>query len=95
MHISSLDLNLMTVFDSLMVKRNVTNAGEAIGRSQPTVSHALGRLRALLDEQLFVKTSERMVPTPRALKLHQQVRQALKNIETAINDEDEFEPATA
>ena len=33
MHISSLDLNLMTVFDALMVKRNVTKAGKDIGRS--------------------------------------------------------------
>lgn len=95
MHISSLDLNLMTVFDALMVKRNVTNAGEAIGRSQPAVSHALARLRALLDDQLFVKTSEGMVPTPRALRLHGQVRQALKNIESAINDEEAFDPASA
>jgi DNA-binding transcriptional LysR family regulator len=95
MHISSLDLNLMTVFDALMVNRNVTKAGKDIGRSQPAVSHALGRLRALLGDQLFVKTSGGMVPTPRALRLHQQVRQALQNIETAINDEEAFDPASA
>ena len=95
MHIFSLDLNLMTVFDALMVNRNVTKAGKDIGRSQPAVSHALARLRALLGDQLFVKTSDGMVPTPRALRLHRQVRQALSNIETAINDEEAFEPASA
>ena len=95
MHISSLDLNLMTVFDALMVNRNVTKAGKDIGRSQPAVSHALARLRAILGDQLFVKTNEGMVPTPRALRLHEQVRPALQYIETAINDEEAFDPATA
>lgn len=95
MHISSLDLNLMTVFDALMVNRNVTKAGQDIGRSQPAVSHALARLRAIFGDRLFVKTNEGMVPTPRALRLHEQVRRALQNIETAINDEEAFEPVTA
>ncbi len=95
MHISSLDLNLMTVFDALMVNRNVTKAGQDIGRSQPAVSHALARLRAIFGVRLFVKTNEGMVPTPRALRLHEQVRRALQYIETAINDEEAFDPVTA
>jgi len=48
-----------------------------------------------LGDQLFVKTNEGMVPTPRALRLHEQVRPALQYIETAINDEEAFDPATA
>ena len=46
--LSRLDLNLLTVFDMLMQERNVTRAAERLHLSQSTVSHALGRLRALL-----------------------------------------------
>ncbi len=95
MNLSSLDLNLLTAFDALMTHRNVTQAGIAIGRSQPAMSHALARLRSLLGDQLLVKSRDRMVPTARALKFHEQIRPALAGIESALTDEEEFDPDDA
>jgi DNA-binding transcriptional LysR family regulator len=54
-HFNSLDLNLLRVFDALLDERNVTRAGARLGLSQSAVSHALGRLRLLLGDELFVR----------------------------------------
>jgi LysR family transcriptional regulator, mexEF-oprN operon transcriptional activator len=50
-----LDLNLPPVFLALMRERNVTRAGESLFLSQPATSAALGRLRALFRDPLFVR----------------------------------------
>ena len=52
MNLAGVDLNLLVVFDALMVERNTTRAGERIGMSQPAVSKALNRLRHLCKARL-------------------------------------------
>lgn len=41
------DLNLLIVFDAVMTERNLRKAGERLGRSQPSVSQSMARLRDL------------------------------------------------
>ena len=57
---------LIRVFDALWQERSVTRAGARIGLSQPAVSAALERLRHALNDSLFVRRGNLMVPTPRA-----------------------------
>ncbi|RST87527.1 LysR family transcriptional regulator [Aquibium carbonis] len=95
MNIASLDLNLLRVFDALMVERSVTRAGERIGLSQPAVSAALNRLRHLVGDQLFVREGNAMVPTPRALALGIAVREALDRIDQVFSDHSTFDPSIA
>lgn len=78
------DLNLLLVFDAIMRERSVTRAGSQIGLSQPAVSHALGRLRYMLKDELFIRTPQGMVPTPRAEELAQPLRDALNEIQLAL-----------
>ncbi len=92
MNLTSLDLNLLLVFDAIMQERHVTRAGDKIGMSQPAMSNALNRLRYHLNDELFVRSSEGMLPTPRALELSTPIRSALDDIETAL-DPVEFDPA--
>ena len=94
-HISGMDLNLLLVFDTLMTERNATRAAERLGLTQPAVSHALGRLRALLDDPLFVRTPGGMTPTPAAEALALDIRPALRRIESALGNHEEFFPATS
>src|SRR6266516_2543833 len=63
------DLNLLVVFEVLMIERNVTRAAERLGRTQSAVSHSLARLRQQLGDPLLLKGARRMEPTPFALKL--------------------------
>jgi len=95
MNFAAFDLNLLRVFNALMRERSVTRAGELIGLSQPAVSAALNRLRHLLDDQLFVRRGNDMVPTPRAEGLDEAVREALAQIETALAGDRRFDPGTA
>jgi DNA-binding transcriptional LysR family regulator len=78
------DLNLLAVFEAVMQDRNLTRAGRRLGLSQPAVSHALGRLRHRLGDELLVRGSEGMVPTPRAEQLAGPVRDALAGLRIAL-----------
>ena len=93
MNFAAFDLNLLRVFDALMRERSATRAGERVGLSQPAVSAALGRLRHLLGDELFVRQGNEMVPTPRALALGEPVRDALGRIELALVEGARFDPA--
>jgi DNA-binding transcriptional LysR family regulator len=93
MNLNALDLNLVRVLDALLREKSVTRAGEQIGLSQPAVSAALNRLRHALNDQLFVRRGNDMVPTPRAESLAEPVRAALREIERAFQPMKDFDPA--
>lgn len=95
MNIAALDLNLLVVFEALLLERGVGRAGKRIGLSQPAVSNALGRLRAVLGDELFVRTGTAMMPTSRALELSKPVLGALAQIRAAVGDREAFDPAKA
>lgn len=94
LNLSAIDLNLLVVFDALMVERHVTRAGQRLGLSQPAVSAALGRLRHAMGDELFVRRPGGVDPTPRALELEQPLRRALLQIRAALSSK-AFEPAAA
>src|ERR1700756_1334776 len=87
MNWGAFDLNLLVVFDAVMQERSVTRAGDKIGLSQPAMSHALNRLRHMLKDQLFIRTPEGMVPTPRAEQLAEPLRRALNDMQLALEPE--------
>ena len=95
MNWAAVDLNLLRVFDAMMLELNTTRAGERVGLSQPAVSSALGRLRHITGDALFVREGNRMVPTARAERLAEPIRTALRGIEEALGSVASFEPATA
>jgi DNA-binding transcriptional LysR family regulator len=94
MKLGSFDLNLLVVFEAVFQERSVTLAGERLGLTQPAVSHALRRLRYLVKDDLFVKTPEGMMPTPRAEQLALPVHHALNELVLALEPET-FDPARA
>ena len=95
MNFAALDLNLLRVFDAMAIELNTTRTGERVGLSQPAVSSALGRLRQVLGDELFVREGNRMVPTERALALREPVRLALRQMEDALAAVARFDPASA
>ena len=91
---STLDLNLLRVFDAVMEERSVLRASQKVCLSQSAVSHSLARLREMLDDELFIRTTTGMQPTARALAMAGMVRDALKSLEAAI-ELPRFDPATS
>jgi DNA-binding transcriptional LysR family regulator len=93
MNLRNMDLNLLIVFDALMRERNVSRAAEAIYLSQPAMSHALKRLRTQLDDQLLVRSTNGMQPTPRALELEGPVRSILNQMKRCLEPTEDFNPS--
>ena len=92
--ISKFDLNLLTVFVAIDEYRHITKAAKVLGITQPALSHALGRLRSLLGDKLFVKSSQGMVPTPKSEQLSVPIRALLHSFETSVLGAQEFNPKT-
>ena len=80
----TLDLNLLRVFDAVMEERSVLRASQKVSLSQSAVSHCLARLRDMLEDDLFVRTTSGMQPTARALGMAPLVREALRSLELAV-----------
>ena len=86
MNLSDKDLNLFVVFDVIYTERNLTKAGEVLGITQPAVSNALSRLRENFNDELFIRTSKGMAPTPVAENMVNDIRQALDLIRNSITE---------
>jgi len=95
MDFHGLDLNLLVAFNALMNERNVTRAATQVGVSQPAMSAALSRLRNLLGDPLFHRSSAGLIPTAHARDLASPVAAALRQIELAMISQPVFEPETA
>lgn len=93
MDLSRLDLNLLVVFHHLLLLKRVSAVAHTLGMSQPAVSSALGRLRASLGDELFLRTQGGMQPTPYALQLAEPVAVALDGLQQALNVRAAFDPA--
>jgi DNA-binding transcriptional LysR family regulator len=88
MELKAIDLNLLVVFEAVFRERSVTKAGDRLGLSQPALSHALNRLRWRLNDRLFVRTPNGMLPTPRAEELAPPIRRALSELQAALEPEE-------
>lgn len=95
MDLSRIDLNLLVVLDAIYTEGGLTRAGVRLHITQPAVSHALGRLRALLNDPLFIREGHTMVPTPFTRSLIQPLRNALRAMEITLNEAQRFEPLEA
>lgn len=93
-HFRNLDLNLLKVFVALLEEESATRAGARLGLTQSAVSHALGRLRLHLGDELFVRGPLGLQATPRAAEMGPAVRAALKLLENAVSAPS-FDPAAS
>ncbi|WP_349606752.1 MULTISPECIES: LysR family transcriptional regulator [Cupriavidus] len=86
------DLNLIRTFVAIYETRSVSAAAKRLNVTQPSVSYALNRLRDVLNDPLFTRTRDGMVPTFNATQLFHAFRVALDSIEAAISATRQFEP---
>lgn len=91
---AEIDLNLLRVFDALMELRSVTRVADRLGLTQSAVSHALGRLRRMLDDPLFVRGPRGLQPSARAEQIAPGIRASLQQLRDALAPA-RFTPSTA
>jgi DNA-binding transcriptional LysR family regulator len=95
MELHEIDLNLLVVFNQLLLERRVSRTAEALGVSQPAVSNSLAKLRKLFGDELFLRTPQGMQPTPFADQLAESVSYAMGMIHSGINQRTSFDPLKA
>src|ERR1043165_1289324 len=95
MQLSRIDLNLLVVLDAIYTEGGITRAADKLHLTQPAISHALGRLRRLLNNELFEREGRAMVPTPFTRNLIEPVRGALRSLEITLNEIETFDPASS
>lgn len=93
--LSRIDLNLLVVFSVVLEERHVGRAAGRLNLTPSAVSHALGRLRDLLHDPLFLRTPKGVVPTSRALELGAPVSEILARIANVMASAAPFDPATS
>lgn len=95
LNLRNIDLNLLVAFEALMIERHVSRAASRSGVSQPAMSRSLKQLRETFGDPLFRRTSEGMIPTPRAVELARLIRPGLETIAQAIGETSGFDPSLA
>lgn len=88
------DLNLLPIMIALYEERSVSGAGRRLRMSQPSVSKALRRLRDTFEDPLFVRSSQGLVPTPRAHEIVRAAKPRLQRLQEALLEGEAFDPAT-
>ena len=95
MNFRQLDLNLLRVLCAVYRYGSVTEAGRHLALSQPATSNALARLRAIFDDELFVRSPQGLQPTRKAQRMVPSVIEQLHLLENTVNSDDTFEPVSS
>ncbi len=93
--LSRVDLNLLVLFDIVLQELHVGRSAEKLNLSASAVSHSLVRLRALLNDPLFLRTPKGVVPTDRALSLAEPIRDVLASTRRIISSAEPFDASTS
>lgn len=78
------DLNLLLALDVLLEEGSVVGAARRMNLSTPAMSRTLGRIRETMGDPVFVLAGRKLVPTPRALAIREQVRLAVEHATQAL-----------
>jgi len=95
MNLHTIDLNLLHVLRTVYATRSASKAGQQLGMTQSAVSNALRRLRTRLDDPLFVRSTDGMLPTALVESIIAPITEGLDRIEGAVSTPRHFDPATS
>jgi DNA-binding transcriptional LysR family regulator len=90
-----MDLNLMRTLVAIYDEGSLTGAALELNVTQPSVSHALSRLRTQFSDPLFFRIRRGVVPSSLANELYTVFKEALVKVDAAVADSSQFDPSTA
>jgi len=82
--LSSLDLNLLVVLDTVLSEQSVARAAQRLHVTPSAISNALARLRVALGDPLVTRKGRGIVATPRAAELAPALARALGELERVL-----------
>ena len=95
LNLRSVDLNLMPVFEAAYEERSLSRAATRLAMTQPAVSHAMTRLRAVFKDELFIRQSRGVAPTAVADMVYAKLHGALGAVRDAVAETRGFDPRTS
>ncbi|MBJ9985216.1 LysR family transcriptional regulator [Acinetobacter sp. S40] len=88
-----IDINLYPLFVAIFEQKSISSAALSQSISQSAASHALQRLRVQLNDEVFVRHGNKMLPTPFAERIYPIVRTALLSIQSISQQKQNFDPS--
>ena len=85
------DLNLIRVFLTIAETQNISAAAKRLGKTPSALSKSLQKLRDETGDQLFIRKSSGLSPTPYAVMLERKLKAVRSDIQIAFANE-KFEP---
>jgi DNA-binding transcriptional LysR family regulator len=79
------DLNLLVIFECIYQHLSISKAAETLYITPSAVSQSLQRLRAQLNDPLFVRSGKGIAPTVMSINLHRHLENNLNHLEQTIN----------
>lgn len=95
MRLEAIDTHLVVALHALLQEQNVTHAARRVGLTQPSMSHALAKLRAHFDDPLLVQTGRSMTLTERARGLVAPVATSIESLQRVFSHAPDFDPRRA
>ncbi|HCC0887441.1 TPA: LysR family transcriptional regulator [Salmonella enterica] len=77
----SFDYNLIKILDAVILSGNATMAAKRLGITPAAVSLALKRLQSYYPEELFCRGKGGLLPTAKAIDIHQHFSQVMKLVD--------------
>ncbi|HEJ2450017.1 TPA: LysR family transcriptional regulator [Vibrio cholerae] len=90
-NLRSIDLNLLTILEKLLIYKNISQTAQALNMSQPAVSRSLMRLREQFGDPLLVKVKNEYRLTSRGERLRGELESSLNTIRHMLVEET-FDP---
>ncbi|GAA3920828.1 LysR family transcriptional regulator [Litoribacillus peritrichatus] len=86
--LSRIDIKQLRVLHGLLQERNLSRVANQLGVTQQAVSDQLKKLRTTLDDRLFIRTSNGVIPTPYAESLQPKIDHILKALEDLLTPDE-------
>lgn len=90
--LSRADISLFVLFDLLFEERSAARAARRLNLTPSAISHSLRRLRAMLDDPLFIPARGGLVPTDRAIHLRPEIHSIVARMWGVVSSAKPFDP---
>ena len=87
-----IDINLYPLFIAIYELKSISKSAHILNITQSAASHALQRLRLQLQDDLFIRAGNQMLPTPFAEQSYPIIKKALHAIQSVSLQKQSFEP---
>lgn len=87
----NIDLNQLIIFKEIFNELNITRAAENLKISQSTASKEISKLRHTLNDPLFIRKNNGVLPTHKSKEIYAKISDIIAKTNEIINDDKTYE----